>query len=256
MTEFDELVSIVAALRAEGGCPWDRAQTPRTLRPYLLEEAYELVDAIDRGATAEVRKEMGDVLFQVVLLATMAEQDGAFSMRDVLRGISAKMIARHPHVFDPDYVRQDDEGSIGAWEARKAVERGPGGSALDGVPVALPALIRAHRISEKAGMVGFDWPDAARVRRKLAEEIAELDEALAGGDPDRITDELGDVLFTVVNLGRHLPSGAEEALRGATRKFEGRFRALEAALQAEGSSVHATDPATLEARWQALKGAR
>ncbi len=255
MSGFEKLVSIVAALRGEGGCPWDRAQTPESFRPYVLEEAYELVDAIDRADERDLRKELGDVLFQVVMLARMAQEAGQFGLDDVLDGINRKMIDRHPHVFDPGHVPGEDEGAVRAWEARKAKERGHRGSALDGVPGALPALLRAHRISEKAAVVGFDWPDTASVRRKVDEELGELDEAIAAGDEAAITEELGDLLFALVNLGRHLPVGAEESLRAATAKFEARFRRLEASLQAEGRSVH-TEPAdALEARWQALKGA-
>ena len=255
MTPFAELASIVSALRDEGGCPWDRAQTPESFRPYVLEEAFELVEAIDRGDPRELRKELGDVLFQVVMLARMAEEAGQFTLDDVLAGINTKMIDRHPHVFDPDHVPERDEGAISAWEARKATERGHRGSALDGVPSALPSLLRAHRISEKAGVVGFDWPDAPSVRRKVDEELAELDEAMASGDAAAITEELGDLLFSLVNLGRHLPAGAEDCLRAATHKFEARFRRLEASLQAEGRSIHTEAAPALEERWQALKGA-
>lgn len=253
MDRFDELVAIVARLRGEGGCPWDRAQTPTTLRPYVLEEAYEVLDAIDRDEPAELRRELGDLLFQIVLLARMCEESGHFTLDDVLADINAKMIRRHPHVFDPDHEHTGDEGDVTSWEARKARERDPSRSALDGVPLALPALLRAHRISEKAGRVGFDWPDAPSVRKKVDEELAELDEAMATGDPGAVTEEFGDLLFTLVNLGRHLPVGAEEALRAATAKFTRRFRALERSLADEGRNVHDTDAATLEARWQALK---
>jgi MazG family protein len=163
-------------------------------------------------------------------------------------------VVRHPHVFDPAHVHGADEGSVEAWEARKARERlESGGSALDGVPDALPALLRAHRVSEKAGAVGFDWPDAPSVRAKLDEELRELDEAMAEGDPDHIGEELGDLLFAIVNLGRHLPVSAEDALRMATRKFERRFRAVERGLAAEGRTVHDASTDELEARWQAAK---
>jgi nucleoside triphosphate diphosphatase len=249
---FDELVAVVARLRSEQGCPWDRAQTWESLRPYVLEEAYEVVEAIDRGAPGEVRKELGDVLFQVVLLARIAEEDGQFTVDDVAERIVRKMVDRHPHVFDPGHVAGRDEGSIGAWEARKARERETG-SALDGVPDALPALVRAHRVSEKAATVGFDWPDAAAVRSKVDEELRELDQALESGDAAAIGEELGDLLFALVNLGRHLPVSAEDALRKATRKFEGRFRALEERVAAAGHTVHDLDLAALEAHWQAVK---
>lgn len=253
MEGFDALVGIVARLRGVGGCPWDRAQTLGSLRPYLLEETYEVLDAIDRGCTPDIRKELGDLLFQIVLLARIAEEDDLFRLPEVLDDVVRKMVHRHPHVFDPSHASTQDEGSVAAWEARKARERGSG-SALDGVPAGLPALLHAHRVSEKAGQVGFDWPDAPSVRKKVDEELAELDEAMASGDPGAIAEELGDVLFTLVNLGRHLPVGAEDALRLANSRFTKRFRALERTLAAEGRSVHDTDPATLEAHWRALKG--
>lgn len=253
MERFEQLIAIVARLRGEGGCPWDQAQTPSTIRPYVLEEAYEVLDAIDRDDPADLRKELGDLMFQVVLLSQMATEAGWFGMDEVLGDINDKMIRRHPHVFDPAHASTGEEGQIVAWEARKAKERGAGASALDGVPQALPALLRAHRISEKAGRVGFDWPNAAGVRKKVDEELAELDEAMVEGNPDAITEELGDLLFTLVNLGRHLPVGAEEALRAATTKFAGRFQRLEQSLADEGRTVHDTDPDALEARWRALK---
>jgi len=252
---FAALVEIVARLRAPDGCPWDRAQTPRTLRPYVLEEAYEVLDAIDRDAMDELRTELGDLLFQVVLLAQMNAEAGAFTLEEVLTTINRKMVDRHPHVFDPGHEASGDEGDVAAWEARKAKERGSGQSALDGVPASVPALLRAHRISEKAGRVGFDWPDIAGVRDKIDEELSELDEALQSGDEDQISEEYGDLLFTMVNLGRHLPQGAEESLRAATRKFEQRFRALEVALAQEGHTVHDTSIEALEARWRAVKDA-
>jgi ATP diphosphatase len=252
---FDELVAIVARLRGEGGCPWDRAQSPQSMRPYLLEEAHEVLAAIDGGERAELQKELGDLLFQVVMLAQMASEEGGFGMDQVLAGINRKMIDRHPHVFDPAHVATGDEGDVAAWEARKSRERKGRGSALDGVPTALPSLLRAHRISEKAGAVGFDWPDATGVRAKLTEEIGELDEAMAGGSADAIAEELGDVLFTLVNLGRHLPVGAEDALRLATARFEARFRRVEAELAAEGRTVYDTPADDLERRWRAAKRA-
>lgn len=271
LSGFDELVAVVARLRVE--CPWDRAQTWATLRPYVLEEAYELCEALDR-ASDDVRTELGDVLFQVVLLSRIAEDQGAFALDDVIRGIVDKMVRRHPHVFAADALtpaQRSDAVGIVAWEARKAAERGaaergaagpfvggPGphpepSSALDGVPDALPALLRAHRVSEKAARVGFDWPDVRGVRAKVDEELAELDAAIAGGEADAIGEELGDLLFALVNLGRHLPVSAEDALRTATRKFEARFRRVEARVRAEGRTVYDTRLEDLEAHWQATK---
>ncbi len=254
MNAFDDLVKIVARLRAPDGCPWDRAQTPESLSPYLIEEAYEVVDAIDRQDREALKKELGDVAFLVVLISRIAEEAHWFELPDVLQGITEKMIRRHPHVFDPDFDAESEEATgIGAWERRKARERPPDESVLQGIPRGMPALLRAHRVSDKAAAVGFDWPDRASVREKVAEELQELDEALAEDESAHMTEEYGDLLFTLVNLGRHLPVGAEEALRAATAKFEARFRRLEASIRAEGGSIRDIDAHELEARWQALK---
>jgi MazG family protein len=253
MMKVDNLLEIVARLRGEHGCSWDRAQTAKSMRPYLLEEAYEVLEALDKEDPTLLRKELGDLLFQVVFLARTAEEAGHFSFADVVDGISNKMILRHPHVFDPDYVASGDEGELEAWEARKAKERKVSDSALDGVPRNLPALLRAHRISEKASRVGFDWKERTGVLAKLDEELGELHEALESEDADHINEEFGDVLFTLVNLGRRLPSSAEDALRTATDRFSDRFRALEKSLEADGMSVHTTDLNTLEDRWRTVK---
>jgi MazG family protein len=249
---IEPLLDLVTRLRGPGGCPWDRAQTPETMRPYLLEEAHEVVAAVDAGDTALARKELGDLLFLVVSLSAMYEDAGAFTFDDVVRGVVAKMVARHPHVFDPNHRPASDEGALDTWEARKAKER-DAGSALDGVPAALPALLRAHRIGEKASRVGFDWPDRAGVRAKVDEELAELDEALAAGDPAHVSEEFGDVLLALANLGRFLPTSGEDALRQATSKFERRFRWVEADLAASGRSVHDVGLDELEAAWQRAK---
>lgn len=254
MDAIDELTEVVARLRGDNGCPWDRAQTPSSLRPYVLEEAYEALDALDRGDDADLRKELGDLLFQIVLLARMAEERGAFTLRDVVAGVTRKMIDRHPHVFDPDYEGDgSNEGDVSRWEARKAEARGLGRSALEGVPLAIPALLRAHRISEKASQVGFDWPDAAGARAKVGEELGELDQAMAAGDAEATAEEFGDLLFAAVNLGRFLPVGAEEALREATGKFERRFRAVERRAAGQGRFLHQLDADALEALWVATK---
>lgn len=248
---FDELLSVVSRLRAE--CPWDRVQTAESLRPYVIEEAYEVATAIDGGDPSALRKELGDVLFQVLLLARIAEGDGQFTAEDVVRGATEKMVRRHPHVFDPEHRANEGDTGITAWERRKAKEHT--GSVLDGVPDALPALIRAHRVSEKAGRVGFDWPDLPSVRAKVQEELGELDAAIESGDADAIGEELGDLLFAIVNLSRRLPIGAEDALRMATAKFERRFRAVEARVAAEGSTVFDADLDALERHWGAVKQA-
>ncbi len=250
---LDELVAIVARLRGEDGCPWDRAQTFESLRPYVLEEAYEVVESIDRGDRDALARELGDALFQIILLARIAADDDAFTIDDVARASADKMIRRHPHVFDPSADRTEGAGGMAAWEGHKARERGKGTSALDGMPAALPALLRAHRVSEKAASVGFDWPDAAGVRAKVGEELAELDVAIANGDANAIGEELGDLLFALVNLGRHLPVAAEDALRAATTKFEKRFRRMETQIQARGGTVAETGADALDAAWGVSK---
>ncbi len=255
---LQDLVQIVARLRGDDGCPWDRAQTPGSMRPYLLEEAYEVLHALDADDAPEIEGELGDLLFIIALLAQMGEAQGRWSLEGALQRVSHKMIVRHPHVFAPADAAGPTEdraasGGLAAWEARKAKERPRGSSALDGVPGDLPALLRAHRVSEKAATVGFDWPNAAGVREKLTEEIAELDEAITSGAPDAIGEELGDVLFTLVNLGRHLPGGAETALRMAVSRFEVRFRALEHALAAGGTAVAAAPADTVEREWREVK---
>lgn len=270
MVALQDLVQIVARLRGEGGCPWDRAQTPGSMRPYLLEETYEVLHALDADAPQEIEGELGDLLFIIALIARMGEEGGRWSLEGALTRAAHKMVVRHPHVFPapgpapgaeagaPAEPAEDAAlvGGLAAWEARKAKERPQGSSALDGVPSALPALLRAHRVSEKAASVGFDWPDAAGVRLKLSEEVAELDEAISSGDADAIGEELGDVLFTLVNLGRHLPVGAETALRTAVTRFEERFRALEQALAAKGAALEAAPPEVVERVWREVKERR
>lgn len=236
-------MGVVRRLRADDGCPWDRAQTPASLRPYWLEEAYEVLDALDAGA--RLHEELGDAQFLLVSLALAAEAQGLGSAEEVPRAAIAKMVARHPGLFD-DLAPHD--GSHGAWERTKARS---GRSAIDGVPRALPALLRAHRVGEKAAALGYDWPDVAGVRRKVDEELAELDRALVAQDAEAVAAELGDVLFSLASLGRHLGAPAEDALRGALTRFEARFRHAEAAMAAHG--VRTTDPAVLDRYWQEAK---
>lgn len=254
MKSMDALVEVVRRLRADDGCPWDRAQTLESLRPYWLEESYEVLDALDRGDARALRGELGDQLFQILMFSQIASEAGQFTFDEVAEGVGEKMIRRHPHVFTAEGEGQRAGWGIAAWEAQKSSERAARTSALDGVPAALPALLRAHRVSEKAGKVGFDWPDLRGVREKLTEEIGELDEAIAAGDAGAIEEELGDVLFTLVNMGRHLPVTAEDALRAATTRFEARFRRLEAALAAEGTDLYHSPPEHLERLWRAVKG--
>ena len=216
--QLDRLLSIMARLRGADGCEWDRAQTFATIAPYTIEEAYEVADAIERGDLAALRGELGDLLLQVVFHARMAEEAGVFDFGDIARAISDKMEARHPHIFG-------DAGHSPGWEALKAVERTEKGatSALDGIAAALPALMRAEKLQQRAARVGFDWPDPKGPADKLAEEIAELAEA----PDDKRPEEAGDLLFAAVNLVRAYGLDAEDALRRANAKFERRFRAME-----------------------------
>jgi MazG family protein len=245
------LVDLVRRLREPGGCPWDQAQTPASVRRFVQEEAHEVVEAIDLGDDGALHKELGDLLFLVVLLSRMAEERGAFSFADVAGAVHAKMIRRHPHVFggaDPG------EPGLRRWEALKAQERPASASALEGIPRALPALLRAHRVGEKAAGVGFDWTEVAGVRSKVDEELAELDVALSAGDPAAIEHEFGDVLLSLASLGRHIPgTGAEDALRAAVDRFEGRFRTMEGHAAAEGASLRDLSPDALEALWARAK---
>ena len=239
----------------DGGCVWDLEQTFETIAPYTLEEAYEVVDAITRGNLEDLRDELGDLLLQVVYHARMAEEVGAFGFDDVVTTICDKMIRRHPNVFGRETV-ESAEAQTEAWEALKADERGASGAGtLDGVPVALPALVRGSKLSSRAARVGFEWPDTAAVRRKLDEEVAELDEAIVAGDPDAMADEMGDTLFTLINLCRHLKLDPERCLREANSKFETRFRRLEELVRSEKGDWAGYDIEALELLWQKAKQA-
>lgn len=253
---IDRLLGIMARLRdPERGCPWDRAQDFATIAPYTIEEAYEVADAIERGDIDALKDELGDLLLQVVFHARMAEELGRFAFDDVANAISDKMLRRHPHVFG-DTAITSASAQNEAWEAHKARERqasGAGDSALDGVALALPALLRAAKIQKHAARAGFDWPgdDPAPVFAKLDEEIGELKAELAAPrDAAAIEDELGDVLFAVVNLARKLEVEAETALRRATAKFERRFRRVERLAAARGIG---RDLDAYEALWQEVK---
>jgi MazG family protein len=233
---IERLLAIMARLRAPDGCPWDLEQTLETLRPYVLEETYEVLEAIDDGDPAAHREELGDLLLQIVFQARLREESGAFAFADVADAISDKLVARHPHVFGDGQVK-DAEGVLKQWAALKREEKrkkGGGRSALEGVPRELPALARADRLTEKASRVGFDWPDAAGARAKVAEELGELDEAIASGRRADVEHELGDALFALANLGRKLGIAPEEALRGSVGRFIGRFTHVERELERRG----------------------
>jgi ATP diphosphatase len=239
------------------GCPWDREQSYATIIPYTLEEAFEVADAVERADLAALRDELGDLLFQVVFLARLAEEQGAFDFDAVAAGIAAKLVRRHPHVF-AGASHADAQAQTADWERRKAEERaarGEGGT-LAGVARALPALTRAQKIGKRAGRVGFDWPGAADVRDKVAEELAEVDAAVQVDPGSAHTfEELGDLLFVIANWARHLGHDPEAALRAATGKFERRFAHIEAAATAAGEPLESLSAARWEALWQAAKRA-
>jgi MazG family protein len=251
------LYEIMARLRAEqGGCPWDLEQTHESLRPYLIEEAYEVLEALDKRRPQALCEELGDLLLQIVFHARLAEEDGEFDLGDVIGGISDKMVRRHPHVFGGDEAR-DAQAVRDRWEQIKV---GEGRSLFGGTPRTLPALLRAQRIGEKAAGVGFDWPSLPPVLEKVREELAELEHEIAVspaeglGDPrGRVFAELGDLLFSLTNLARHLGQVAEDALREATERFEERFEEVRRQAGAEGRALEACSLEELDAYWEEAK---
>ena len=252
------LREIMARLRdPEGGCPWDLEQTFATIAPYTIEEAYEVADAIEREAWDELKGELGDLLFQAVFHARMAEEEGLFDLDDVANAMSDKMVARHPHVFGTESREKSAEQQTRDWEAVKAAERAARGAAgvLDDVALGLPALMRAEKLQKRAARVGFDWGETGAVLDKIVEEAREAAEAAETGDPDGIEDEIGDLLFVVVNLARHLKVDPEVALRRTNAKFTRRFRYIEAALEKEGRSPQDATLEEMDALWEAAKAA-
>ncbi len=243
---MERLTGLMARLRQD--CPWDRVQTFDTIAPCTIEEAYEVADAIARADFDSLREELGDLLFQVVFHAHLASERGCFDIEDVVDSILDKMIRRHPHVFDPSATSERPD-----WERAKANERPTAASALDGIPIALPALARAAKVQRRAAAVGFDWPDVEGVFAKLDEEVAELREALdAEEGTERVESELGDLLFTCVNLARWLDLDSGRALAGASRRFERRFRKMEG-LIGRGRHLDERTPAELDALWEQAK---
>jgi len=253
---IERLLAIMARLRdPEGGCPWDREQDFRSIAPHTLEEAYEVADAIERADLAALREELGDLLFQVAFHSQLAAEQGAFAFDDVVEAICDKLTRRHPHVFGDARIADAAEQTR-AWERYKAAERrakAPDEGALADVPLALPALTRARKLGRRAADAGFDWSDASGPRAKIEEELAELDRAAQGGVPDRLAAELGDLLFSVVNLARHHGVDPESALRHANDRFARRFAHLERALSALGKAPAAATPAELDRLWEAAK---
>ncbi|MDZ7370010.1 MAG: nucleoside triphosphate pyrophosphohydrolase [candidate division KSB1 bacterium] len=251
--EFEKLVEIMAKLRSDEGCPWDREQTHKSLRRHLLEEAYEVIEAIDSENPEQLKTELGDLLLQVVFHAQLAAEAGHFSIEQVVESINEKLIRRHPHVFGEAVIRTAQE-QIVAWEKSKLKREGKK-SVIDGVPKHLPALLRAHRLQSKAAAVGFDWPQAEPVWEKLEEEIRELKEAVAAQNESHIEEEFGDLLFTLVNLGRFIKVEPEEALRRTIEKFERRFRQVEAQLQNQGRSMADATLDEMDREWENVKKA-
>lgn len=268
--DISRLLEIMTALRTPGtGCPWDLEQDFGTIAPYTLEEAYEVADAIERGDMDDLREELGDLLLQVVFHARMAEEAGEFSFGDVVDAITTKMIRRHPHVFGNAEARAAGSAK-GMWDSIKAEEKAEkrqrrlarglsaedsGDGFLDSVPVGLPALVRAKKLQERAAKVGFDWKEAGPILDKIEEEIAELRKAIADGDQASTQDEFGDVLFALVNFGRHAGIDGETALHGTNAKFRRRFHYIERALNASGSRLEDASLDEMEDLWQRAKAA-
>ncbi len=255
---FDDLVGIMDRLRGPGGCPWDREQTYATLRGYLIEECYEVVDALDRADLPGLGEELGDLLFQIVFLSRLASEERAFTVADVVEGIAAKMVRRHPHVFG-DTTANDAAEVLVRWEEIKKQEKAGAGakdedpSVLSGIPPALPSLVKAQRLGTKAARVGFDWPDDHGVVAKLDEETAELRAAVQSGDRSAMREELGDTLFTLAMLARRLRLDADEALAAANAKFQHRFTAVERELRRRGVPIEKAGFELMDALWNEAK---
>jgi MazG family protein len=256
--QLERLLEIMRRLRGPGGCPWDQKQSSDSIKMYAIEEAYEVVEAIESGSVSALEEELGDLLLQVVFHAQMQSEAGRFDFEDVARGISEKLVRRHPHVFGNKAVSGSDE-VLTNWDAIKRQEKAAKGEAaevasiLEGVPRALPALQRAHEVQKRAARSGFDWAAAEDVLAKLEEEIVEVREAIESGDQDALKEELGDLLFSGVNVCRFLGFNAEDLLRANVKKFERRFRSLEERVRVEKAELSELSIDLLEAHWQAVK---
>jgi len=252
--QLARLRAIMHRLRAPGGCPWDAEQTHESLVPNLIEEAYETVDTIQRGDHEHLKEELGDLLLQVIFHSELAEESGRFNLDDVARGISDKLVRRHPHVFAQSDAATAD-AVLQQWDEIKRGEKGDEQEPyLHGVGKGLPALLRAAKLQKKASKIGFDWPDEAGVLAKLREELDELETAIRSGDPAAANEELGDLLFSVVNLARFRKLDPEVVMAAANTKFEQRFATMEAALKQQGLDLSAATPDQMEAEWQNAKG--
>ena len=251
--QFEELISIMKRLRGPGGCPWDAEQTHESLTRYLLEETYEVIEAIESKSTEHLKEELGDLLLQPVFHAAIAEEAGTFTINDVIRTLCEKLVRRHPHVFG-DMRIADSAAQIENWEQIKKTEKGAErSSALSGVPPHLPALLKAQKITEKAARVGFDWEHVDQVMAKVMEELHEFEEAMSAGDNEHMEAELGDLLFAIVNLGRFLSINPEEALRKTITRFQKRFQYVEDSLHAQGRQMNTTPLADMDRLWEEAK---
>ena len=250
---FDDLVQLMTTLRGPNGCPWDRKQTLPDLKPYVIEEAYEVVDAIDRDDRAALLEEVGDLLLEAVFIAEITREEGTFDVYDSVTAIHDKLVRRHPHVF-ADAVASDAEEVLVNWEKLKSEERkAENKSVLSGVPASLPALLKASRLTEKAARVGFDWRRTEDVFGKLDEEMDELREAVASGDKGRIHDEIGDLLFTIANIARKVEVNAEEALQSTNRKFLRRFESMEKQVHTRGQNLDQLELEEMDRLWDEAK---
>jgi MazG family protein len=251
---FGRLLDLIRTLRSENGCPWDRKQTPRGFHPYILEEYHEMVQAINQGVTGDIIDELGDLLFLVVFLAHMFEQEGLATLTEIMEGVIAKMIRRHPHVFGDAQV-ESAEDVIDNWVKIKSTEANiqARGSLLDGIPRSLPALSRAQKLAKRAATVGFDWTQTQEVFSKLDEELSELKQAVSTGTAEHIHEEVGDLLFVVVNLARHLRVNSEASLNETSDKFERRFRYIERSLLTRGKSIEDADLQEMDELWEEAK---
>jgi MazG family protein len=250
-SNFPRLVAIMQRLLAPNGCPWDREQTLQSLRTYVIEEAYEVADAIDSGNLENLCEELGDLQLQIVFQAELARRQNLFCLNDVIDGICDKLIHRHPHVFGDAHVSTASEVRTN-WELLKN-EKKQGRGVLDGVPASLPALLRALRVGQKAARIGLDWPDSANIRDKISEELAEFDEAVANGDNDAMQRELGDVLFSLANFARKKGIDPETALRETLNRFTSRVRSVETAVRQSGRSITEMTAEELDGFWEAAK---
>lgn len=250
---FDRLMEIMRKLRAPGGCPWDAEQTHESLKRYLLEESYEVIEAIDTGDRGNLKEELGDLLLQPVFHAAIAEENGDFTMNEVLDAINDKLVRRHPHVFGEEVIKTS-EAQVENWEKIKKQEKGvERKSALSGIPPELPALMKAQKITEKAARVGFDWEHTDQVFAKVMEELHEFEEAMLSGDQKEMESELGDLLFAIVNLGRFLSIDPEEALRKTIQRFTKRFSHVEETLHARGMAMQSATLEEMDVLWEEAK---